>query len=255
MENILLVDGVERVVNMEPSPHDNRDWIFENLQRGIRFRSNILDLRKYLNKPRNQGSRGTCVAFTVSTIKEYQERIDVGFTGYMSPESVYFYREVSTGMYFRNAMKILHKKGISPELYFPYGNTEPVNIPKQALDSMEHYKIKNYARVTTIDGAKKALGTYGPLLLGVPVYNNSPQIWKPANENDKLTGGHAMTIVGYNKTGFIVRNSWGSKWNGDGHVIFPYEDWGLHWEVWSSIDAESPSLPPELMEKSWWKCF
>ena len=64
-----------------------------------------------------------------------------------------------------------------------------------------------------------------------------------------------MTIVGYNKEGFIVRNSWGSKWNGNGHVIFPYADWGLHWEVWSSIDAESPKLPPELMDKPWWKCF
>jgi len=51
--------------------------------------------------------------------------------------------------------------------------------------------------------------------------------------------GHALCVVGYDQKGFILRNSWGSSWNGDGHVIFPYSDWDLHWECWVPIDGKT----------------
>ena len=52
--------------------------------------------------------------------------------------------------------------------------------------------------------------------------------------------GHSVTVVGYKKEGFILKNSWGNTWNGDGCVIFPYSDWGKHWECWVCVDSTMP---------------
>jgi hypothetical protein len=49
-----------------------------------------------------------------------------------------------------------------------------------------------------------------------------------------------VTIVGYTKEGFILRNSWGADWADKGYVIYPFGDFGAHWEIWSTIDESSP---------------
>ena len=43
------------------------------------------------------------------------------------------------------------------------------------------------------------------------------------NDGDSFKGGHAMTIVGYNNEGFIIRNSWGRNWNEDGYTTYFYK--------------------------------
>jgi hypothetical protein len=49
----------------------------------------------------------------------------------------------------------------------------------------------------------------------------------------RADSGHAVAIVGYTAQGFIVQNSWGRKWGGDGFALLPYEDYLLHaTDVW-----------------------
>jgi hypothetical protein len=38
-------------------------------------------------------------------------------------------------------------------------------------------------------------------------------------------GGHAFALVGYNERGFVVQNSWGTRWGASGFAILPYDDW------------------------------
>jgi len=38
-------------------------------------------------------------------------------------------------------------------------------------------------------------------------------------------GGHAFALVGYNRVGFLVQNSWGQQWGKGGFATLPYEDW------------------------------
>ena len=38
-------------------------------------------------------------------------------------------------------------------------------------------------------------------------------------------GGHAFAIVGYDRSGFLVQNSWGEAWGDKGFGILTYEDW------------------------------
>ena len=38
-------------------------------------------------------------------------------------------------------------------------------------------------------------------------------------------GGHAFVIIGYNREGFIIQNSWGTGWGSNGRAVLKYEDW------------------------------
>ena len=102
--------------------------------------------------------------------------------------------------------------------------------------SAKKYKIKTYARVDTISGLKTALYQSGPCYIAFPVYDNRPEFWRKNDPDAERQGGHAVCVVGYNKTGFIIRNSWGKNWNGDGHVIYPYDEFGAHWSCYAVVD-------------------
>jgi len=38
-------------------------------------------------------------------------------------------------------------------------------------------------------------------------------------------GGHAFAIVGYDRRGFLILNSWGPEWGDDGLAVLTYDDW------------------------------
>ena len=60
------------------SPIDARDLNAQEVFKKLTI-PDILDLRKDLNIPRDQGSQGTCAAQTAAAMKEYQEKKDINF--------------------------------------------------------------------------------------------------------------------------------------------------------------------------------
>jgi Papain family cysteine protease len=54
-------------------------------------------------------------------------------------------------------------------------------------------------------------------------------------------GGHAFTIVGYDRDGFIILNSWGNKWGSKGLAHWSYQDWAASvldaWVLQLSVSA------------------
>ena len=50
-----------------------------------------------------------------------------------------------------------------------------------------------------------------------------------------------MCIVGYdmNKKHFIIRNSWGKHWSNNGYCYYPFDEWGSHYEIWTTVDDET----------------
>ena len=237
------------ILNIIQSPVDDRDWIFDISLSGKK--NNIVDLRDDLMEIRNQGSQGTCYAQAAACMKELQEKKDYGLNEYLSPQFFYNNRgnlydeneENDSGMFGRNVMKLLKEIGICTEKLYPYGIIENKDkISEDIYLNASRNKIKGYARVTTIDGLKESLNENGICLIAFPVYNYGKEIWNQS-ENDTFKGGHAMAVVGYLEDCFIIRNSWGSSWCDNGYCYYKFNDWGAHWEIWTTIDILEPDSP------------
>jgi C1A family cysteine protease len=227
-----------------PAPDDTRDHVVEAI-RSVPARAlpRALDLRHMLPEVRDQGESSTCAAQTGACIKEYHERREVDFRNHFSPQFIYSRRANAPepGMHGRDVMHILRTFGVPPEDLYPFGTSEDptASVTLAAGNAV----IKEYARVDTIAGLKLALAVDGPCYIAFPVYNQTRRMWA-ARPGDVRTGGHAMTVVGYTAGGFILRNSWGTKWGDGGHCEYPYADFGAHWDIWTAVDADG-TLPIE----------
>jgi len=235
--------------NLQPSPLDPRDFLLETIYPEPVKLPEEWDLRNNMRPIRDQGNVGTCSAQSAAAIKEWQEYVDVNFNEYMSPWFVYQLRENvgQDGMYPRNTMEILYKIGIVPEKDYNYLTTKPITEDLKKLAAK--FKIQGYAQVNTIDSLKKALFANGPCYIAFPVYNpNKMEFWKPDYTGQPMLGGHAVCVAGYLKDCFIIRNSWSSQWGDRGYTYYNFSDFGMHWEIWTTIDADSNS--EDLLKKA-----
>lgn len=123
-------------------------------------------------------------------------------------------KENYNGMTFKDALTFIKNEGV---------NT------KDGL-----YKIKQYARVTSLYALKYAIFMNGPCLGGLPVYNMERDFWNK-NYSDDFQGLHAVSIVGYTKDSFIIRNSWGTSYGIKGYYTLKYEDINKFVELWTII--------------------
>lgn len=251
---------MNKIYNAKISNTDDRDFIYEELINTSDKLPNIVDYRNELQPVRNQGNQGTCYAQSAACMKEWQEKKDYNLNEYLSPQFFYNNRDYmnddikendgDNGMTGRDVMKILKNIGICKESEYKYDdnnrNDNYNNIPKSIKENALKHRIKSYAKVNTIEGLKNDLYYNGPCLIAFPVYGNESNLinnpmWIKNNENDKFMGGHAMTVVGYDDQNnyFIIRNSWGENWGDKGYCYYKYENWGSHWECWTTIDLDT----------------
>ena len=247
---------IPQQTDIKPSKTDNRDFVYKYAG-NIPDLPNVLDYRNLLTKVRNQKRQGSCFAFSVACMKEWQEYNNIGFSGYFSPQ--FFYNNRSNlydnnnnnddGMYARDVMKLLKNIGICEETQYPYGKIETKDkIDQKLYDNAYQYRIKAYARINDLNSLKKSLYLNGPCILVTPMYNHGVEMWNQEKGQTRI-GGHAMTIVGYNDIGFIIRNSWGTSWGNRGYCIYKYTDWGKHWEIWTTIDEDTIKSTQKLISK------
>jgi C1A family cysteine protease len=230
---------IQYTFNLQKSPIDPKDFMLEAIYPDPVTLPEIWDLRKDMQPIRDQGQQGTCSAQTAAAMKEWQEKIDVQFNAYMSPQFIYNLRTDSEeGMTPKETMEILYKIGIVPESYYPYETNK--KITEKELKYAEPYRILGYAQINTIDSLKKALYANGPCYIAFPVYNpESMKFWIQESTSQEMLGGHATCVAGYLKDNFIIRNSWSTSWGDYGYTYFPFLEWGHQWECWTALDADS----------------
>ena len=199
-----------------------------------------LDLRGSLGRVRNQGSQSSCVAMAGSCFMTYHlnQITKKGLCApQMSPQFIFNCRKnyPGWGMYGGDLESILKNLGDCKESLYPYGkrNEPKDSIPQNVKDAASKWKTISGSLIYNPDDLKRALLENGPCVVIMPAYNHSSTFWNKKNENDPLLFGHSMAIVGYNKQGFICRNSWGVLWGNKGDTLYPYEDYGAHWEMWT----------------------
>ena len=227
------------LLNVEISHHDQRDVVVESLNQKTSY-PRSLDYRDALPMVWDQGADGPCSAYAAAAIKQWQEYKDYGLSESLSKYFIYNIRPnyPQKGMTPRDTMKVLHKYGVpTAKSYHKRKMKHKQDIPKEIWDEASNHRIAAYGRVMTIEGLKESLYKNGPAYIAMPVFNDSSEFWKPGF-GDKVIGGHALVVVGYNRKGFILRNSWGSGWADGGHTLYRYKDFGAHYEIWTLIDEK-----------------
>ena len=152
----------------------------------------------------------------------YYERLILGTVNYDS------------GAYIRDGIKATNKYGASLESLWPHDirkfRQEPIT---EAKNDALNRKVTRYERVNDFNGCVDALTNGYPVVMGFYVYDSfmSTNVARtgimpyPNTKREKLLGGHAVLLVGYDKTKkvFIVRNSWGTSWGDKGYFYMPFD--------------------------------
>ena len=175
------------------------------------------DYRPFMTKIQSQnGNR--CVCFSTIAALDWRLNMKDGtydFNGF-NPDEIYDIRADKSG-----------DNGMTFKEDLTYCRNHGVKFKKGT------YKIDQFAMVGSIEMVKYALIENGVVLFAVPVYNTDREdFW---NKDGDIQGGHAMCFVGYNKDGFILRNSWGENYGNKGYAILPYKDFSQVWEIWTLL--------------------
>jgi C1A family cysteine protease len=245
-----------------------------------------VDLHERFPPVRNQGGRGTCVAHATVAVREYladelhrpggestQSDLSEQFVYWACKERDNY---AGSGTWIHHAMAVLQEQGVCTEQVWPYnagslsGNEgqgpPPADAESQALAHRIDSSESLHPRWT--DALRQHLAQERPVAFAVPVFtywfsepvSSTGDIRLPLS-TDKVEGGHAMVMVGYEDDPdvpgggyFLVRNSWGTNtWGRDnavapGYARIPYAYMAEHGRS-AHVAYRQPAKP----KLSWWQ--
>ena len=213
---------------------------------------------------RNQGSRGTCVAFAVTASNEYYRNTGTGRID-LSEQHLYYETKLidghpndcGTSQYY--AVRALAARGECLESIWPYNPNPPCNnhgpLPPKARPNGLNYRLQLRSLTPkNVLMIKTALAGRLPVGVSIPVYNSWYRSAETARTgritmrlgSEPAVGGHAICLVGYQDQAsspgggyFILRNSWDRGWApqcpyGAGYGTIPYQYIANdNWEAYS----------------------
>ena len=225
----------------------NLQWVPDKLDsRDYKYRlttkpsPNSIDLRNYCSPIENQGSLGSCTGQAIAGAIELLNKRNGNYQDISRLFIQYYERLIlgtvnyDSGAYIRDGIKATNHYGVSLESYWPYDirkyRQEPIT---EAKNDALNRKVTRYERLTNLNGFIDALSNGYPIIMGFNVYTSfmSNTVARtgvmpyPNTKRERLLGGHAVLIVGYNKTKkvFIARNSWGTGWGDKGYFYMPFD--------------------------------
>lgn len=213
---------------------------------------------------KNQGSKPTCVAHACASVAEYHHKRqhDNNYVAF-STEFVYGYRPsgyyYGRGMRIRDALKTLQKVGIPRRTDCP-GNNELDVANKTVQDNFEQLaelaypnRISAYYKLNSVEEMKTAIVNHGPILVSMNTYHHAELVDDIYTFDPEDTHGHHCVFVyGYDERGWLVQNSWGANYAGDGRFVYAYttdfnEAWGVTDDIVNSDDIILPSKNPLML--------
>jgi hypothetical protein len=232
-----------------------------------------INLISFMPPVRNQGSRGTCVAFALTALNEYVLRRR-GLGRNLSEQ--HFYYEIKLidgapngcGTWQVRAVTALRDRGQCREYIWPYNPNLPCNNhgarPSTARSNGWKYRLNTFAvAARSVAAYKTQLAMQRPVTLSIPVYDS----WYQSNEvrrsgritmrvgDEESSGGHAVIAVGFQDSPsspgggyFMVRNSWSTGWAyespyGAGYGTIPYQY--ITNDAWEAFSAVVPGVATE----------
>jgi C1A family cysteine protease len=201
---------------------------------------NIVDLRPYCSPIEDQGNLGSCTGNAIAGAIELLDK-RAGRTLDVSRLYIYYYERLlegtvnyDNGAYIRDGMRAVYNYGAPVENLWPYDITKFKTQPSsQAVLDGAKRKVTLYQAVANHQGCLDSLANGYPVVIGFSVYSSFETntvartgiMPYPNVSRERLLGGHAVLLVGYDKTKqvYIVRNSWGSGWGDRGYFYMPFQ--------------------------------
>ena len=239
-----------RILNVLPSKKTEDDWSFDNAtEAGVLGAPAAIpaakDLRQQWWRIGDQGSTGSCVGWaTADSVLRWMfvnagklnnaDRLSVRFIWMAAKETDEFITQPTTfieedGTSLKAALDIARKYGVVPDDVLPFDTGKLYPNPAKTFYALAaKLKINSYFNLgINLGNWRTWLATKGPILTRLDV----DATWDSAADHhgildmyqsETARGGHAVALVGYNATSFIVRNSWGTGWGDKG---FGYASW------------------------------
>lgn len=220
-----------------PDKFDSRDYKYKVSNKAQR---NIVDLRPYCTNIEQQGNLGSCTGQAIAGAIELLNKRNRKPTE-ISRLFIYYYERIlintvnyDSGAYIRDGIKVISKQGAPLENFWPYIiNKFKIRPSDIAIKDALRRKVTLYERVQNHAGCLDAITNGYPVVVGFNVYSSfeSREVFRfglmpyPNVSKEKLLGGHAVLLVGYDKTKqvYIARNSWGTYWGDKGYFYMPFK--------------------------------
>ena len=178
----------------------------------------------YITTVKNQGQYPTCSYFAAIANVEAQRNIDTNTSDPNFDLSEQDLESCHIGGY--DAYDMFVNPGVVDENCFPYNGSYIDCSNKCSGWQTRTTKIYSYNQPTFVrsdEEAKWYIANNGPIDSAISMSGSfdANGIWRCGGTFD-----HAVLIVGYNEAGqyWIVKNSWGNNWNGDGYFKVEYND-------------------------------
>lgn len=224
------------------------------------------DIRDYTIKPetdfpkefalstvpvKNQWSKPTCTAHALSSVCEYHHLRQHGEYARFSTEFIYGLREngyyIGDGMSIRDGLNTLLKYGdvYESDCEGNHDYEKAMSAVSKDVDNLKElaypHRISAYFKINGADELKTALMKHGVVVASMKVYDKytlKNDVYTYDTKNDY--GMHAVLIYGWNEKGWLVQNSWGYLWGGDGRFVIPFdfefnEMWGITDDITEDI--------------------
>jgi len=251
--------------HLRPSEPDPRDYRLTYMATAVTAASvpTTINLEPICPPVYDQGDIGSCTANSSCCMYSsvYKKTVKTLFL----PSRLFLYYNTrvlentvgfDSGATLRNTLKSLSKTGVCPETLWPYSIQNLFRKPgTAAYSSATTNRAVAYASLdtTNLGTMKKVLVSGSVFVLGMLVYqsfmtmNGTWTVPIPNTNKEKLLGGHAVCVVGYDdsKKCFLVRNSWGTRWGLKGNFWLPYSfvmNPRLAFDAWVLYSVQSP--PP-----------
>lgn len=241
----------------KPDKPDSRDYAYG--LSGV-TQPTIVDLRQYCTPIENQGDLGSCTGqATAGAIELLNKRS--GKQTDVSRLFIYYYERLiegtvnyDSGAYIRDGIKATYTYGSPLEKLWPYDISKFRNKPNPAaVSDGATRKVTLYQRVADHAGCLDAIASGYPVIIGFSVYSSfeSNTVTKTGNmpfpnvKTEASLGGHAVLLVGYDKTRqvYIARNSWGANWGDKGYFYMPFrviQDTTMSSDFWIIKTVNNP---------------
>ncbi|MDP1653530.1 MAG: C1 family peptidase [Rhodocyclaceae bacterium] len=249
-------------LNVKPDPTDLRDRPYQPPPHSLpRIFPADADIQRFMGAYTrvglvlDQGQEGACTGFGLACVVNYLRWRGAGLPKTLesvSPRMLYHFArrydeyegEDYDGSSCRGALKGWYRNGVCLASRWPYAaGAESLPLAGWDKDATEqtlgvYYRIDPQA-ITDLQAAILEVGAIFVSSYTHKGWDKVKTVAKPPKGHGDLPlivydgrpsrrGGHAFALVGFNRTGFVIQNSWGADWGAGGFAVLGYADWLAH---------------------------